>query len=61
VDGGPATSVDLYSPTAQAAQVVFSSNNLAPGSHTMVITVTGTKNNASSGTRVDVDAIIVVH
>src|SRR5439155_866107 len=46
VDGGPATVIDLFAPTQQAAQVVWTIGNLAPGTHTVTVTVQGTANPA---------------
>ena len=60
VDGGPATVIDLYAPIQQPAQVVWTLGNLAPGTHTVTVTVRGTANPASTGTRVDVDAFVVI-
>ena len=60
VDGGPATVIDLFAPTQQAARVVWTLGNLGPGTHTVTVTVQGTANPASTGTRVDVDAFVVI-
>jgi hypothetical protein len=61
VDGQPAVSVDLYAPTAQPAQVVWSVAGLTPGvNHNVVVTVTNTKSTVSTGTRVDYDAILTL-
>jgi hypothetical protein len=52
----PVATVDLYSPTTQLTQVVFAANGLNPAvNHSLTIRVTGTRNPASTGTRVDVD------
>jgi len=60
VDGGAATTVDLYAPTAGQRSVVFSSVSLsATAAHTIVVKPTGSKAAASTGTRVDVDAFVV--
>ena len=59
VDGQLMATVDLYSPTQTAAQVVWSINGLAPGaSHNLQLVSTNTKNPASSATNVDYDAVI---
>ena len=60
VDGGPPTIIDLYAPTQQPAQVVWTLGNLGPGTHTVVVTVQGAQNPASTGSRVDVDAFVVI-
>jgi hypothetical protein len=59
VDGGAPTMVDLYSPTRQNAGVVWVANGLTTGvTHTVVVTVLGASNTASSGSRVDHDAMV---
>jgi hypothetical protein len=55
VDGGAPFTVDLYSPTVQPARIAAAITNIASGTHTVTITVLGTKATASSGTRVDID------
>ncbi|HET7479871.1 MAG TPA: choice-of-anchor D domain-containing protein [Rubrobacteraceae bacterium] len=61
VDGGPAQQVDLYSATRQPAKVVFAANNLnGPAEHTITVQILGTKNASSTGTRVDMDAIVAL-
>jgi len=62
IDGGAATSVDTAGPAAVgspglASGVVFTASGLAAGTHTLVITVTGTT--TSSGAHVIVDAFDV--
>jgi hypothetical protein len=47
--------VDLYAPTVGAARVPVAVDNLPAGTHTVTVTVLGTRNPASSGTRVDLD------
>ena len=60
VDGATPASVDTYSPGGkQFQQVLFSDTGLPAGTHTLTITVTGTKNAASSADTVVVDAINV--
>jgi len=62
IDGQLVATVDLYAPTqTTTAQVVWSINGLAPGgTHTIQVVATNTKNPASTGTRVDYDAIIAL-
>ncbi|MGZ5089340.1 MAG: hypothetical protein ACXWBJ_19595, partial [Usitatibacter sp.] len=60
VDGGAATEVDLYSPTAIYQPVVFSAPALADVNHTLTVTSTGRKNIASTAARVVVDAFDVI-
>jgi len=60
LDGGAPVPVDLYSPTTQYKQAVWSSGTLSSGTHTVSVTWTGTKNPASTGTNVGIDAVDVV-
>jgi hypothetical protein len=61
VDGGTASPVDFYAATLQARKSVFVKNGLDPAvPHTLEVRVLGTKNASSSGTRVDVDAFVVL-
>jgi hypothetical protein len=68
VDGGAAETVDLYAacpagqtaPCSQLAQIVWSKNGLTQGNHTVRVNVLGSKTGASSGTLVDIDAIVAV-
>jgi len=56
IDGGTAVLIDTYSSTLHNNFIVWESPVLARGSHTIVITVTGTKNAASSAYYVGIDA-----
>lgn len=59
VDGGTATTVDLYSSAAGYRTVALSTAALsATSAHTVVVKPAGTKNTSSSGTRIDLDAFI---
>jgi hypothetical protein len=61
VDNGPLQTFDLYARTPQPAQVIWQTAGLAPGvQHKITIKVTGTKNPASLGTEVDIDAFMVI-
>jgi hypothetical protein len=61
IDGIKVSTVDLYSSTEKPRTMVFTDNGLDPlQAHTLEVRVTGTKNAASSGTRVDVDAFVVL-
>jgi hypothetical protein len=51
--------IDLFASSATGRLLVFA-QNLTGGSHTIEVRVTGTRNAASTGTRVDVDAFVVV-
>jgi hypothetical protein len=51
---------DLYAPTLQTRQVVWSKNVSPSRDYVLGIQVLGTKNPASTGTRVDVDAFILL-
>jgi len=60
LDGTPAATVDTFVPSRPAAsKVLFASGNLAAGSHTFVVQVTGARNPSSGGTSVLVDAFEV--
>ncbi len=61
VDGQLVASVDLYAPTQQTAQVVYAINGLAAGAtHQVQVVVTGSKNAASTASKVDYDAILAL-
>jgi hypothetical protein len=59
MDGGAASEVDLYSPTAKYQPIVFTAAGLADVNHTLTIQATGRRNVASSASRVVVDAFDV--
>lgn len=60
IDGTQVATVDTYAAAGKEfQQVLFSQAGLAPGSHTLTITVTGNQNPASSADTVVVDAINV--
>lgn len=59
IDGGPAEAVDGYSPAWVKQVTLFKRTGLRPGHHTITITVTASKNPASSGTFQDIDAFVV--
>jgi hypothetical protein len=54
------TTVYLYSSSTQARKVVFSKSWTSSGNDTLEVQVLGTKNVASSGKRVDVDAFVTL-
>ena len=58
IDGVNRGTIDLYSPIVQW-QVMEPYAGLASGTHTILITVLGTKDAASAGTQVVVDAFVV--
>ena len=60
VDGGIPVAVDLYAASLQPGSVVWSTGFAAGSQHSVTIQVTGTKNAASTGTRVDLDAFVLV-
>ena len=60
LDGVPAGTVDTYAAAGKEfQQVLLAKTGLAAGSHTLTITVTGTKDSASSADTVVIDAINV--
>lgn len=61
LDGVYLTTVDLYSSTVLQRRVVFTQDGLDPAvSHTLEVRVLSRKNASSTGTRVDVDAFVVL-
>jgi hypothetical protein len=61
VDGAKQKSIDLYNSSTQARRVVFAHKGLDPSVvHTLEVKVLGAKSAASSGTRVDVDAFVIL-
>ena len=58
LDGAMHSTVDTYSPTEIQAPI-FTDTNLMPGSHEMIVEVSGLKNAASSGVTIVVDAFDV--
>ena len=61
LDGTRVATVDLYSASGQTRKVVFSRAGLDPSvSHTLEVRALGTKNAASKGKRVDVDAFVIL-
>ncbi|MEW6323821.1 MAG: RHS repeat-associated core domain-containing protein [Nitrospirota bacterium] len=61
LDGAWQATVDLYSPTSQPQLTVWSRSDLPISAHTLTIVVTGTKNVASAGTNVYLDALRVYY
>jgi hypothetical protein len=55
VDGGPVTYADDYASTRTAQAPLWSSSGLAPGTHTVTISNTGTKNSSSTNVTVAID------
>ncbi len=61
LDGVKVSTINLYSVSLQPRRVVFAKGGLSPsGTHTVKVYVTGTKQAASTGTKVDIDAFVVV-
>jgi len=56
LDGGTPVSIDLFAATQTTRQLVFARNGLADQEHTLTVRVTGDKNSASTGRRIDIDA-----
>jgi hypothetical protein len=60
IDGVQVKTLSLYASSAQPRRIVFTQDWASSGTHTLEIRVRGTKDAASSGTRVDVDAFVVL-
>lgn len=60
IDGGPSTVVDLYSSTRIDSVRYFTSPVLSNGSHTLTLSVLGTRSAASGGTTVTLDRLDVL-
>ena len=60
VVGAPTATIDLYAPTPNAAQVVWSTSLSPATSHTVRVVAPGTHNAASSGSRLDYDALLIL-
>jgi hypothetical protein len=59
VDGGAAQTVDLYSATLKPATLVWKATGLGTAAgHTIKVTVLSTRNPASTGNKVDIDAYL---
>jgi hypothetical protein len=58
LDGGSCVTLDLYSRTVGLRRLSAVITKPGTGSHTLSVKVLGTKNPKSSGTRVDVDALV---
>jgi hypothetical protein len=59
VDGGPAKEVDTYGPTLKVQEAVFTAAGLTDTNHTLTITATGRKRDASTAAKIFVDAFDV--
>jgi len=59
LDGALKTTIDTYQSPAQARTVPYSIGGLAPGTHSLTIEATGTRNSSSKGSWVWVDAFDV--
>jgi hypothetical protein len=60
LDGEMKTSIDTYLAPSQARFVMYNVGGLGPGTHTLIIEATGTRNASSKGSWVWVDAFDVV-
>jgi len=61
IDGGPETTVDLYSTTRLHNTLVYTSPVLASGQHTLKVRVTGTKHNSATNTYHVADRVDIIH
>jgi hypothetical protein len=60
LDGARVATIDLYAAARQPAQVVWSKAWGSSETHTVKVRMTGTKRAASTSTRVDIDAFLLV-
>jgi hypothetical protein len=60
VNGVLADSISLYAKAKRTKQLVYATDVLPPGTYTIEVRVTGTKNDASSGVRIDMDALVIL-
>ncbi len=61
LDGTLVETIDLYASAAQPRRVIYNATSLDPSvEHTLEVRVLGTKRAASTSTRVDVDAFVVI-
>ena len=60
LDGGTPVVVDLYTAKEVWKQKVWETKTLVPGTHTVKIEWTGTKNSAATDTNIGVDAFDVI-
>jgi hypothetical protein len=61
IDGGAETSIDTYSATRADGALLWSSPELAAGTHTLKVRVTGMKNVSATGTYVVADRVDIVN
>jgi hypothetical protein len=61
IDGVAVATIDLYSSSTKYRQVVYQKAFATPGSHTIEVRPTNTRNAASSGKRADFDAFLVMN
>lgn len=59
VDSQADETVDLYRPQESNRTIVWQKYGLSPGTHTITITTTGTKNPSSSGYYAEVDYVLI--
>jgi len=60
LDGTKVATVNLYSSSTQYRKLVYVKTWSTSGAHTLKVYVPGTKPAASTGTRVDIDAFVVL-
>lgn len=59
IDDGEEVMVDCYSPDRKFQTLLFESDELSPGSHTLKVRFTGTKNENASDTVLSLDKAVV--
>ncbi len=59
VDGGPSVPVDFYSASTTVQQIVYSTGDLPPGSHSVHVVCTGSRNASASDGYIGLDAALI--
>ena len=60
LDGKRVATIDLYARRPQTRTIVYAMSFPTAGGHTIALQATGTKSRPSKGTRVDLDAFLVL-
>jgi hypothetical protein len=61
LDGKRVGVLDLYATSTKARQIVWAVRFSAPGTHRLKLKVLGTRNRAATGSRVELDGVLVLN